>query len=211
MRFFRRRTGSADAAPAVTSLRSRRTQCPRCAAAKLFIFEWNHEVIHRLDDLRSISREIDQTQVYCDACDFLVNDDLYGDAARAYAHLMRQASSGQPNLTTEVERAVAAIAELPPSSDAEQQANFDRIKDSWGAVERIPIQPSDIETYLTLFFKGYLSEGAYRVQLDVVDQKLLMIAFITPTGFRGVRLARGADGTVHAYGQIYLYRYLDLL
>lgn len=211
MTFFRRRTGSADAAPAVTSLRSRRTECPRCAAAQLFTHEWTREAIHQLDEVRSISREITQTQVYCKACDLLVNDDLYGDAAQAHVGLMQQAGGRWPNLSTEVQHAMTAIAALPPSTEAEQQADFDKVGNAWGAIERVPVSAPELEQTLRLFFTGYLGEGAYRVTLQVVDEKFLLIAFITPTGFRGVRLGRIADGTVNVYGQIYLYRYLDLL
>lgn len=211
MKFLRRRTGSADAAPAVTSLQSRRTECPRCGAGQLFTHEWTREAIHQLDDVRSISREVTQTEVYCRACDFLVNDDLYGDVAQAHADLMERAGGGWPNLSAEVERAMKAIAELPPSSEAEVRSDFDRIKNTWGAVALVSIPASDLEQTLRLLITGYLGEGAYRVSLQFTDEKLLLIAFITATGFRGVRLGRSTDGTVHAYGQIYLYRYLDLL
>lgn len=211
MKFSRRRAGSADAAPAVTSLRSRRTECPRCGASRLFTYEWTREAIHQLDHVRSISREVTQTQVYCEACEFLVNDDLYGDVAEAYADLMVRAGDDWPDISPEVERAMAAIADLPPSSDAEQRADFDRVGGTWGAVDLVPIQAAELEQTLRVLFTGYLGDGAYKIQLEVLDERFLLIAFITATGFQGVRLGRCADGSVNIYGQIFLYRYLDLL
>lgn len=186
-------------------------QCPNCGSPRLFTEKASFTAVYRIDEERSLSRPFTPTQVHCRKCDFLVNDDLYGDAQVVYAQLAEQAGARAPQVAAEVTKAMREAKRLPALSDAERQQDYDSARESWGCAGMHTIPESELQGVLTRIIRGYFAEGAHTVAVDTLEQGVLMLSFSTATGFRPVRLARATNGDFVAYGQIQLYRILDAI
>jgi len=185
-------------------------QCPSCGSARLSRKKASSTATYRLDGERSIARPFKQTQVHCRKCEFLVNDDLYGDAQIAYEQLAEQAGIRAPQIwvAAEVSNAMREVGRLPALSDAERQQDYDTVARPWGCAGMHTIPESELEETLTRIFRGYFAEGAYRDEMQTLDQGVVLLSFFTAAGWRPVRLARTTRGHFVAYGQIQLYRIL---
>lgn len=217
MKFFRRRSSPPPSSPghpvdlhAAASTGAVPQQCPNCGSRKLFKEKASFTAIYRIDDERSLAQPFTPTQVYCKECDFLVNDDLYWDAQVVYARLAG-GRTPQIRVAAEVDKAMQAAKQLPALSDAERDQDYDRAREVWGCAGMHTIAESELQDTLTRIIRGYLAEGAYKVETEMVEQRFLLLSFITGTGWRPVRLARTASSGFVVYGQIYLYRILDAL
>ena len=60
--------------------------CPNCGHG-LRTKKTPRTVTRTLDQTRSIQRQIEVTEIYCNKCGQITNDDYYGDVARTYEEL----------------------------------------------------------------------------------------------------------------------------
>ncbi|ALG11963.1 hypothetical protein [Kibdelosporangium phytohabitans] len=204
MRFLRRRASdpSAGVVP---------RECPDCGSPKLVKEKHPFTAIHLVEDDRSVSCRYNRIQVVCKRCRFLVNDDLNGDAAQAYARLTAQVGGSQVDLTAEVAGAVRVAGRLPALPDAERQRDYDLVRKVWGCAGMHPVPADELADAMARIIRGYFAEGAFRVKVETLDEPVLMLSFATATGFRPVRLTRGQDGDFFVYGQIQLTRVLGVI
>lgn len=219
MRFFRRRSGSVRSSPGsagesrpASPTAAMPQHCPNCGSTELFSKKASFTAVYRIDDERSLSRPFTPLQVHCRNCDFLVNDDLHGDAVAVYAQLAEQAGTKTPQgqLAAQVTKAIREATRLPVLSDAQRQQDYDRVREAWGCAGMHPIPETELKDALIRILRGFFAEGAHAVEVETLDQGVLMLSFFTATGFRPVRLAR-ANGEFVVYGQIQLYRILNAL
>ncbi|MEE1943017.1 hypothetical protein V1L54_27035 [Streptomyces sp. TRM 70361] len=220
MKFFRRRSSPPPSSPghpadlhAAASTGAVPQQCPNCGSPKLFRKKASFTATYRIDGKRSVSQPFTPMQVHCRKCDFLVNDDLYGDAQVVYARLAERAGGRTPQVrvAAEVNKATQAAKQLPALSDAERDQDYDRVREAWGCAGMHTIAENELQDTVTRIIRGYLAEGAYEVETETLEQRILMLSFYTATGWRPVRLARTASSGFVVYGQIQLYRILDAL
>jgi predicted nucleic-acid-binding Zn-ribbon protein len=180
-------------------------QCPRCGSSSLGERKVTLTATRAIDHTRRIEREFDATQLYCKQCDFVLNDDLRGDIARAYSGL------GDVQSSFDIDRKVAEVMQgarnLPEISDADVDNDFGDVREVWECLKVVTIPERDLQSTVSRLIRGYAQEGASDLGVSRLDQNILQISFIFDNSrFQGVRIARKAGGSFAAYGLARMYR-----
>jgi hypothetical protein len=158
-----------------------------------------------VDHTRRIARDFDATQLYCKQCDFVLNDDLRGDIARAYSGLGDVQSSF--NIDQKVAEVIQGARNLPEISDADLDNDFEDVREVWECLKVVSIPERDLQSTVSRLIQGYVKEGASDLGIARLDQDILQISFMFDhSRFQGVRIARRVGGTFAAYGLTSMYR-----
>lgn len=141
-------------------------------------------------------------------CGRLINDDVGGITAVAYEKVLEGLGRPSPNISAMVQDAVRHAARLPRLSDAQRQQDYDRVHEPWECLGMRKVPAADLEGTLVRIIRGYFAEGTADFKVEILEQQVAMLSFVSERGWRPVRFSRARDGSYFFYGQVCLYRFL---
>lgn len=129
-------------------------------------------------------------------------------------------AASRPDLDEDVERPgvqniVDAAQGLPVASDAEIDADFSAVVDTWGAVEVLKLTADDLRWTVIETLCGDVREGFILGKINVREGfegragVFLQFSTLRYPGFQPYCIAKRQDGTFALYGHRAMYRYRD--
>jgi len=162
----------------------------------------------QVDNTRRVEQQVDVTQAFCQQCDLVVNDDLYGEFAKAHIRLVQL--SAKTELSGPAQGIVAEILaktrDLIETSDTDIEMDFTSVKHAWDAVRVLTIATEDFESVLGKVVQGNIQEGFSKIKIDAEGNRMVQINALG-SGWRPYRILKNQKGMYAIYGHVTLYRY----
>jgi len=165
-------------------------------------------VSRSVDGTRKVEQPVQVTQLFCSKCELVINDDYYGDVAKALQRLDKLSAIPQLDASSReiMSQAIAKAQALAESTNADIETGFNSVRYAWDASKVLTVPPSELEPILAAVIQGNSQENYSRTILDVKDNKVLQINALGPA-FRPYRILKTTKGAYAIYGHVTLYRF----